>query len=186
MIKSTFFLALTLLNLEADPYTASAQGLADPVPVFQAGESEIPYFRIPTIERSKKGTLLAFAEARYLDDDHGRNDIVLKRSEDGGKTWGELQMIHSDKELVMVNPSPVTLSSGRILLMYETFPHGFHARKGKHKHVSYEMMNDGFGKNTQELLMRASDDDGKTWSKPVELQKITRKDKKNHTIRQSS
>jgi len=176
-LKSAFILSLTAISLQAAPYTESTKGLPTPVPVFEAGENKIPYFRIPTIERSNKGTLLAFAEGRYLDDDHARNDIVLKRSEDGGKTWGKLQMIHSDKELVMVNPSPVTLSSGRILLMYETFPHGYHARNGKHKHVSYKMMDDGFGMRTQKLLMRASDDDGKTWSKPIELQKTTRKHK---------
>ena len=102
---------------------------------------------------------------------------MLKRSEDGGKTWGELQMIHADQELVMVNPSPVTLSSGRILLMYETFPHGYHARNGKHKGITYKMMDDGFGERTQKLLIRASDDDGKTWSKAIELQKTSRKDK---------
>lgn len=178
MLKK-FIIAYTisLTSLSAAPYTASTDGLPTPVPVFEAGENEIPYFRIPVIERSNKGTLLAFAEARYLDDDHARNDIVLKRSEDGGKTWGELQIIHADQDLVMVNPSPVTLSSGRILLMYETFPHGFHARNGKHKHVSYKMMDGGFGINTQKLLMRASDDDGKTWSKPIELQKISRQGK---------
>ncbi|MGB0774372.1 MAG: exo-alpha-sialidase [Akkermansiaceae bacterium] len=177
MLKSIIALISTAAYLQAAPYTESAKGLPEPVPVFIAGESDIPYFRIPVIERSNKGTLLAFAEARYLDDDHARNDIVLKRSTDGGKTWGKLQMIHSNKELVMVNPSPVVLESGRILLMYETFPHGYHARNGKHKHVSYKMMDSGFGARAQKLLMRASDDDGKTWSKPVELQKITRKGK---------
>ncbi|BDS08558.1 sialidase [Oceaniferula spumae] len=172
--KTILFYALSFSAITAAPYTAPADGLSTPVPVFEAGESNIPYFRIPVIERSNKGTLLAFAEARYLDDDHARNDIVLKRSKDGGKTWGKLQTIHADQDLVMVNPSPVTLSSGRILLMYETFPHGFHARNGKHKHVSYKMMNEGFGGNTQKLLMRASDDDGKSWSKPIELQKFSR------------
>ncbi|MEJ6718062.1 MAG: sialidase family protein [Akkermansiaceae bacterium] len=176
MFKSIIVVIFTALNLFSAPYTESTKGLPTPVPVFQAGESDIPYFRIPTIERSKSGTLLAFAEARYLDDDHARNDIVLKRSEDGGKTWGMLQMIHSDKDLVMVNPSPVSLSNGRILLMYETFPHGFHARNGRHKDVSYKMMNEGFGKQTQKLLMRSSDDDGQTWSTPIELQKISRRD----------
>ena len=111
ILKLSMITALSVVSLTAAPYTESTEGLPTPVPVFQAGESKVPYFRIPTIERSQKGTLLAFAEARYLDDDHARNDIVLKRSEDGGKTWGKLQMIHSDKELVMVNPSPVTLSS---------------------------------------------------------------------------
>ena len=174
--RALLFLLLAPACLLAAPYTESAKGLPPPVPVFQAGESNIPYFRIPTIERSAKGTLLAFAEARYLDDDHARNDIVLKRSTDGGKTWGPLQIIHANPELVMVNPSPLALGDGRILLLYETFPHGYHARNGKHKGVTYVMMNEGFGEHTQQLLLRTSDDDGKSWSEPVELQTITRKD----------
>ncbi|NWK55469.1 exo-alpha-sialidase [Verrucomicrobiaceae bacterium N1E253] len=152
---------------------SAVEGLDTPVLVFKEGEAGYPYFRIPTITRSQDGTLLAFAEGRFIRDDHGRNDIVLKRSADGGKTWGELQVIHADQSLVMVNPSPVTLDSGRILLFYETFPHGYHARVGRH----HKMMDDGFGLHTQKLLVRASDDDGKSWSKAVELQKTSRKDK---------
>lgn len=153
--------------------TTLAPGLEPPSLVFKEGEGDYPFFRIPTICQSQKGTLLAFAEGRYIRDDHGRNDIVLKRSSDGGKTWGPLQVIQADKELVMVNPSPVALSSGRLLVFYETFPHGYHARHGRH----HKMMDGGFGMHTQKLLVRASDDDGKTWSKPVELQKTSRKDK---------
>lgn len=150
--------------------TAAVAGIDAPVLVFKSGEGDYPHFRIPAVERSNKGTILAFAEGRYIMDDHGQNDIVLKRSEDGGRSWGALQVIHADKELVMVNPSPVALSSGRLLLFYETFPHGYHARVGRH----HKMMDAGFGKHTQKMLVRASDDDGLTWSKAVELQKTSR------------
>lgn len=153
--------------------TAVVDGLEKPVLVFKEGESDYPFFRIPTVEVSSKGTLLAFAEGRFIRDDHARNDIVLKRSTDGGRSWGQLQVIHADKDLVMVNPSPVSLSSGRLLLFYETFPHGYHARVGKH----HKMMDAGFGSLTQKLLVRASDDDGKTWSKAIELQKTSRRGK---------
>lgn len=159
-------------HAEASPATAS-NGIEKPILVFKEGEAGYPFFRIPTIVSSKENTLLAFAEGRFIRDDHGRNDIVLKRSEDGGQTWVELQVIHADKDLVMVNPSPVTLNSGRILIFYETFPHGYHARVGRH----HKMMNDGFGEHTQKLLVRASDDDGKTWSKAIELQRTSRKGK---------
>lgn len=48
-------------------------------------------FRIPAIVKSKAGTLLAFAEARKNScSDTGNIDLVVKRSEDGGKTWSRI------------------------------------------------------------------------------------------------
>lgn len=167
-LLSVLMIALGMASSSAE--IKVADGLESPSLVFKSGEGGYPHFRIPTLERSSKGTILAFAEGRFIKDDHGRNDIVLKRSTDGGRSWGELQIIHADKELVMVNPSPVTLNSGRILLFYETFPHGYHARVGKH----HKMMDTGFGVHTQKFLVRASDDDGKSWSKAIELQKTSR------------
>ncbi|MFC4992597.1 sialidase family protein [Rubritalea tangerina] len=170
MIQQCAFLLMAMVA-PLSGQTEAVEGVEKPVLVFESGEGGYPHYRIPALERAKDGSLLAFAEGRFIMDDHGRNDIVLKRSQDGGKTWGELQVIHADKEIVMVNPSPVTLESGRILLFYETFPHGYHARLGRH----HKMMPSGFGMNTQKMLVRASDDHGKTWSKAVELQKVSRK-----------
>ncbi len=143
--------------------------------VFTPKKDGYPHFRIPAIVTSQKGTVLVFAEGRQIQDDHARNDIVLKRSEDDGQTWGRVITIHKDPDLVMVNPSPVVLNSGRIILFYETFPHGLHARSGRH----FKMMDDGYAKGrTQRLLMRTSDDDGKTWSKTRDLTRISREKRK--------
>lgn len=139
--------------------------------VFSPGKDGYPHFRIPAVVTSQKGTVLVFAEGRQIQDDHARNDMVLKRSKDNGQTWSDVIIIHQDSELVMVNPSPVVLTSGRIILFYETFPHGLHARNGRH----FKMMDDGYAEGrTQRLLMRTSDDDGKTWSKARDLTKISR------------
>ncbi|MGL4854807.1 MAG: sialidase family protein [Lentisphaeria bacterium] len=143
--------------------------------VFTTGEAEIPHFRIPTIVTTKAGSVLAFAEGRYHATDHGRNDIVMKRSTDNGATWSELIKIHSDSELVMLDPSPVALNNGRIILFYQTFPWGYHNRNLNEHGIRAKMLETGFtpGK-TQQLIMRYSDDDGKTWSAPRYLEKISR------------
>jgi sialidase-1 len=48
-------------------------------------------YRIPAIVRLPDGTLLIFAEGRKFNcDDHDWNDIVMKRSRDGGQTWSNL------------------------------------------------------------------------------------------------
>ena len=63
------------------------------VEVFQKGEKY--GYRIPAVVVSKKGTVLAFAERRHGLHDHAQNDIVLRRSSDNGKTWGEEQILHA-------------------------------------------------------------------------------------------
>ena len=57
---------------------------------------------------TKRGTLLAFCEARQ-GGDHSQNDIVVKRSTDGGRSWGKLQLIHDAGTLALNNPQAVVL-----------------------------------------------------------------------------
>lgn len=76
--------------------------------IFQKGQDGYACFRIPAIVKSKNGTLLAFAEARKNScSDTGNIDLVLKRSEDGGKTWSSTITIWDDGDNVCGNPAPV-------------------------------------------------------------------------------
>ena len=59
------------------------------VMVFDAKADGFPSIRIPAVIVTKAGTLLAFAEGRAFPRDHAKNKIVMKRSTDGGKTWGQ-------------------------------------------------------------------------------------------------
>ncbi|MYZ18066.1 sialidase family protein, partial [Streptomyces sp. SID337] len=59
---------------------------------FRAGREGYASFRIPAVVTSAAGTVLAFCEGRVGSQaDFGNIDIVLKRSADGGRTWGPLQ-----------------------------------------------------------------------------------------------
>ena len=76
--------------------------------LYASGTEGYHTFRIPALEVSTRGTLLAFAEGRQ----HGRGDageigLVLKRSTDGGQTWGPLQRIVTDSGMTCGNPAPV-------------------------------------------------------------------------------
>ncbi|QQL44735.1 sialidase family protein [Sulfuriroseicoccus oceanibius] len=164
--------AIALCAPAAHAEVKVAEGLKA-VEVFTPKKDGHPHFRIPAIVTSQKGTLLVFAEGRVRTHDHARNDIVLKRSEDNGETWSDVIVVDEDKDLVMVNPSPLVLESGRILVFYETFPHGYHGRK---EH-DIKMMSTGYEQGlTQRFLVRSSDDDGKTWSKPLDLTRVARAD----------
>jgi sialidase-1 len=81
--------------------------------VFNAGADGYHTYRIPAIVRAGNGDLLAFAEGRKDGPgDHGDIDIVLKRSSDDGRTWGEMHLVQDEwddptAEVWIGNPSPV-------------------------------------------------------------------------------
>ncbi|MFH9985119.1 exo-alpha-sialidase [Streptomyces luteogriseus] len=115
-------------------------------------------FRIPAIVRTTSGTLLAFAEGRVLNcGDAADIDIVLKRSIDGGRTWGPLQVVTEGAGDTHGNPAPVVdRGTGRILLA-ETY------NTGRTDAGNCTVPCD----RTPHL--QHSDDDGRTWSKPRDL-----------------
>lgn len=58
------------------------------VDVFVGNGKPVPQYRIPALVVTGKGTLLAFAEARYHPEtDCGYKYLVVRRSEDQGVTW---------------------------------------------------------------------------------------------------
>ena len=88
-------LALALMVALQTPPVApqAAPRVPTPVDVFVSGESGHAAYRIPSIIRLADGMLLAFAEGRDSKADNGANDIVMRRSEDGGATWEPMQKI---------------------------------------------------------------------------------------------
>ncbi|WP_405867533.1 exo-alpha-sialidase [Streptomyces sp. NBC_00005] len=115
-------------------------------------------FRIPAVVKTADGTLLAFAEGRVLNcGDAGDIDIVLKRSTDGGRTWGPLQVVNHGGGDTHGNPAPIVdRETGRILLA-ETY------NTGRADGASCAVPCD----RTPHL--QYSDDDGRTWSQPRDL-----------------
>ncbi|MFF0589061.1 exo-alpha-sialidase [Streptomyces sp. NPDC003781] len=115
-------------------------------------------FRIPAIVRTTDGTLLAFAEGRVLDcGDAGDIDVVLKRSTDGGHTWGPLQVVNDGGGDTHGNPAPVVdRATGRVLLL-ETYNAG--RTDGANCAVPC----------ARTPHLQYSDDDGRTWSAPRDL-----------------
>ena len=143
--------------------------------VFQLGEGKRSKygFRIPALAVSKSGQLLAFAERRIGLHDHAENDIVLRRSQDDGRTWGPLQIVAEEGTDSLNDPCVVVLDSGRILLRYTRFPQGVHARNSKHTVIAdsgYE------GPKTVRLYRTHSDDEGQTWSQPRDVTRAMRRE----------
>ena len=135
--------------------------------VFVAGEGYGMY-RIPVIVTTNKGTLLAFIEGRDNISDHAQNDIVLKRSSDKGRNWGELITVAEAGNNCLNNPQAVVLpETGRIICFYTFNPEGYHTRAIGD---SIKVLKSGVsGPDVGLCFMTVSDDDGLTWSAPLDI-----------------
>ncbi|MEU3693024.1 sialidase family protein [Streptomyces narbonensis] len=133
-------LSLAVLAAVALAVTPTSPAVASPTtataaPTLATQVSTVPFkarenyycTRIPAVVTSKSGVLLAFAEGRTRltttgCHDVGDNDLVLKRSLDGGATWQNLQLVvGGSDELSHGNPAPVVDAvTGRITLLYSS------------------------------------------------------------------
>lgn len=143
--------------LAASPTTASITQTE----VFQSGTGGYAIYRIPAIIPTTSGTLLAFAEGRKNGaGDAGRIDLLLRRSSDGGNTWGPMQVVWSDGANTCGNPAPVVdASTGRVWL-FSTWNLATDNEDAIHDAVSTD---------TRRVFNMHSDDDGLTWSTPDEI-----------------
>lgn len=135
---------------------------------FRAGRERYASYRIPAVVATAKGTLLAFCEGRVKSaSDYGHIDIVLKRSTDGGRTWGPLKAVASNGVQLAGNPAPVVLDTGRILLV-----HVRSAASASEDAILRGKVKDADGRR---VWVQHSDDDGVTWSSPREITRQVKK-----------
>ncbi|MEU2537128.1 sialidase family protein [Streptomyces iakyrus] len=129
---------------------------------FRAGQEGYASFRIPAVVATGTGALLAFCEGRVGSrDDFGNIDIVLKRSTDGGRTWGPLQVAARNGDALAGNPAPVVLGTGRVLLV-----HVRNAALATEDAIRRGKVSAADGRR---VWVQHSDDEGRTWSAPREI-----------------
>lgn len=94
ILMKAFTRLLCALALLAGMASHAAAPLLEKVDIFEAGKDGYALYRIPGIVVTKKGTVLAYCEARRTGkSDWDTIDIMLKRSTDGGKTWDAMRKI---------------------------------------------------------------------------------------------
>ncbi len=130
--------------------------------IFTNGTDGYGCFRIPAVIKASNGDLLAFAEGRVSGcNDFGDVDIVLKRSEDNGKSWSSLEVVADNGSLQSGNPAPVEdlldprYKSGRIFLVYNNGIASEHETR--------------LGDGLRTVLYTTSTNYGKTWSDPIDI-----------------
>lgn len=148
----------------------SVETVSEPVhtDVFCSGKDGYNNYRIPAIEVAPDGSILAFAEARSAGDPGegaaSAVDLVVKRSADNGRTWSAMQLIeHPGAGWSAANPaSAVDRQTGRIWLLY--------LRCKPDRGTSRARA----GTDDFQTQARFSDDNGLTWSDPVDLTAVGR------------
>ncbi len=154
--------AAALLTIGSAITTASA----DDPSVFVSGADGYDTFRIPALIEAADGTVLAFAEGRVGGrGDSGNIDLVLKRSTDGGATWGELEVVWDDGGNTCGNPCPVLDTTTGTIHLLST-----HNLGQDHESEIIAQTSEG----TRTVWVLTSDDHGATWSTPREITETTK------------
>ena len=129
--------------------------------IFEGGKEGYQCFRIPAVVATKKGALLAFAEGRKNGcSDTGSIDLVMKKSTDGGKTWGQLELLWHDEGNTCGNPSPVVDRTTGDIFLLSTWNLGT-------DHESDIIAQKS--KDTRRVFVIKSENDGDSWSSPKEI-----------------
>lgn len=155
--------------------------------------------RIPGLATTNKGTLIALFDARYENgrDLQGHMDIGIHRSEDNGDTWEPIQIVMDMGEWGGLPEKFNGVSDACILVDKNSdaiyiaglWMHGVINAEGRWVEDLDEQSNEwnhqwrtkgsqpGFGmKQTSQFLIVKSTDDGKTWSDPMNITEMGKKE----------
>lgn len=130
--------------------------------LFTAGEAGYSLYRIPGIVVTPRGTVLAYCEARKRGGDWGRIDIALRRSVDGGRSWSKPEIIVEVKGDLPMNPLAAAQNLDKPGENTANNPVAIVDHETGAVHFLYCL-------EYMRLFYMRSEDEGQTWSKPVEI-----------------
>lgn len=144
------------------------------VGVRHAGDDGSSAFRIPGLVTTNKGTLLGVYDVRYNNsvDLQEHVDVGLSRSTDGGQTWEKMRLPLSFGEFAGLpsaqngvgDPSILVDSKTNTIWIVAAWTHGMgNQRAWWSSHPGMDL------NHTAQLMMVKSEDDGKTWSAPINV-----------------
>lgn len=142
--------------------------------VRHAGDDGAAAYRIPGMVTSNKGTLLSVYDVRYNNsaDLQEYVDIGLSRSSDGGQTWEPMRIPIKFGEYGGLpkaqngvgDPAILVDKTTRTIWIVAAWTHGM----GNGRAWTNSQQGMSIDKTAQ-LVLAKSDDDGKTWSQPINI-----------------
>ncbi len=142
--------------------------------VRHAGNDKSNAYRIPGLVTSKNGTLLGVYDVRYNSsvDLQEKVDIGLSRSTNGGKTWEKMRIPMSFGQTGGLPSGQNGVGDPAILVdevtgtiwIIAAWTHGMGNQRAWWSSQKGMTMNE-----TAQLMLVKSDDDGKTWSAPINI-----------------
>lgn len=129
--------------------------------LFDSGRDGYPRYRIPSLIVTPSGAVLALCEGRK----QGRGltgdiDLVLRASRDSGSRWSDLQVFADDGANTLGNPCAVMDRDRKTLWVGFTRSLGSDTEEG---------IVAGTSRESTRVFMTSTSDDGKTWSRPVDI-----------------
>ena len=137
------------------------------IPLWQSGMDGYDTYRIPAVVVTTNGTLLAFCEGRKNSrSDTGNIDLLVKRSQDQGKTWSQQAVIWDDAGNTCGNPCPIVDRETGSVFLLMTWNRG-------DDHESAIIAEKS--KDTRRIFVTLSKNDGISWGQPMEITSQTKK-----------
>ncbi len=140
----------------------------------QKNDDNVNTFRIPGLATTNEGTLLGVYDVRYNDpvDLQEDIDVGLSRSTDGGQTWGPMKIIMDMAEYGGLPEAENGIGDPAVLIDRKTntiwvaalWLHGYPGER------AWNASAPGLApKETGQFMLVKSEDDGVTWSDPINI-----------------
>jgi Neuraminidase (sialidase) len=160
MIRPLILLGMVLFATDA---TRAGEPLLEKTDLFEANTGGYASYRIPGLIATRKGTLLAYCEARKSNKgDWGTIEILLRRSTDGGRTWGPTRKLVSTPRDIERNPVALAHGVAKPGDVTVNNPVAIADRQNGSVHFLYCV-------EYARCFYRRSDDEGASFTEPVEI-----------------
>ena len=178
-LTAAFSPKITRIDIDGTPAPLIQEGNVQPlrvgVSVRNAGDDGVDSYRIPGLATAKDGTLLAVYDIRRTTSTDLQEDIQvgLSRSKDGGRTWLPMQEIIDMRGYGVLPASQNGTGDPAVLVDERTgriwtvalWNYGIGADRG------WTGLKQGLKPEDEaaQIVVASSDDNGKTWSRPVNI-----------------